>query len=408
MNFLYLNSNLSGIGDRIHDIILAYTYSKYIGCNKFYFHWKIIENTDSPAHIFHNNIYGQIRKDKTPFRNKDYLENNLLNYIIFPDDIIFVSEEELEKLKNNENNENNFLFNDYLGLSYSVYTFIDKFLLDGVFRKLQTRENPSDFPHPAAPLSGQDLQGSSENEDNKLKFIDMYYKNFNKINFKNIPEDIINIFENNEVITIHLRRGDKVVNDNGVSNNITYDDLNYVDNKTEEFINNCILLNYKNICFISDEKKVKDKYIEKFNDKCNIINIIGDEVSQTYYDIYSISHSKKVLLSQIFSAFSLTASLIGNKLKYAETQEDLSVYGSDGIRRDEREYDSNQEFSPEIGSSCMISDEIEQSNVPELYYIYNKGKIINDSFYKYKNIIYIENFFSEDPWRRWSLRKTPN
>ena len=358
MNFLYLNSNLSGIGDRIHDIILAYTYSKYIGCNRFYFHWKIIENTDSPAHIFHNNIYGQIRKDKTPFRNKDYLENNLLNYIIFPDDIFFVSDEELEKLKNNENNENNFLFNDYLGLSYSVYTFIDKFLLD-------------------------------ENEDNKLKFIDMYYKNFNKINFKNIPEDIINIFENNEVITIHLRRGDKVVNDNGVSNNITYDDLNYVDNKTEEFINNCILLNYKNICFISDEKKVKDKYIEKFNDKCNIINIIGDEVSQTYYDIYSISHSKKVLLSQIFSAFSLTASLIGNKLKYTVSREDSSVYGSSKV------YDSNQEFSPEIMPELPISGEIEQSKVPELYYIYKKGKIINDSFCKYKNIIYIEKFFSK-------------
>jgi hypothetical protein len=32
----------------------------------------------------------------------------------------------------------------------------------GVFRKLQTRENPSDFPHPASPLPGQALQGSAE------------------------------------------------------------------------------------------------------------------------------------------------------------------------------------------------------------------------------------------------------
>jgi hypothetical protein len=304
MNFIYLNSNKSGIGDRIHDIMLAYTYSQYMKCEKIYLHWIHSKNENDDIYLFNtNDIYGVTRKNKTPFRDKDYLLHNLLNYIIFPDNMIFVSEEELNNLKNNPNN---FLFSDYLGLQFSIYIFTNIFL-------------------------------QNENEINKIIFIENYFENFKKIKFKNIPENIINIFKENEIVTIHLRRGDKVINDNGVTNNITYNEIDNLNNITEEFINKCILLNYKNICFISDEKEVKNLYIEKFKDKCNIINIDGNEISQTYYDIFCMVNSKKILLSQMFSAFSLT--------------------------------------------SCLIGD-------TKLYYIYNKGKIIDMELNNYKNIIY--------------------
>jgi hypothetical protein len=304
MNFLYNNSNLSGIGDRLFDLILVYTYSKYLNYDKLYLSWKI-NNNDM---IYNDNPYAIARKEKTRFREKDYLLENLLNYLIFPDDIIFVTQEEL----NGMNNDNNYCFDEYMGLRYSVFTFIDKFL-------------------------------SNIDNNEKQIFINMYYENFKKITFKNIPSEIINYFKNNEIITIHLRRGDKVINDNGVSNNIENKDLIELNTITENFINKCISLNYKNICFVSDEQIVKQEFIQKFKDKCNIIDFKGDEISQTYYDIYCLTHSIINFLSQKFSVFSILSSMIG------------------GVK---------------------------------LYYVYEHGKIIDDKFKYYYNIDNYKNFYT--------------
>jgi hypothetical protein len=303
MNFIYNNSNLSGIGDRLFDLILVYTYSKYLNYNKLYLNWKV-NNHDM---IYDENIYSKTRKEKTPFREKDYLLHNLLNYLILPNDIIFIEKDELNNMGNNINNFN---FNEYMGLKYSVFTFINKY------------------------LSNLDL-------NQKNIFINMYYENFKKIQFKNIPSNIIELFNNNQIVTIHLRRGDKVIDDNGSTNNIENKDLNNLNFITETFINKCISLNYINICFVSDEKYAKEYFIEKFKDRCNIINFNGDEISQTYYDIYCLAHSKIIFLSQKFSVFSMFASMInGNKL----------------------------------------------------YYIYDDGKIIDDNFKSYYNIDNYKNF----------------
>ena len=37
--FIYLNSNKSGIGDRLMDLILVYTYSQYLNCERLYLTW---------------------------------------------------------------------------------------------------------------------------------------------------------------------------------------------------------------------------------------------------------------------------------------------------------------------------------------------------------------------------------
>jgi len=303
MDFIYLNSNLSGIGDRLFDIILLYSFAKFIGCNNFYLNWKV-NNNDI---VGNESIYSKLRNEKTPYRSKDYLLENLQTYITFPDNIHFVNQNEL----NSKINNSNFIFSEYMGLQYSVFTFIEKFL-------------------------------PNISEADKVKFTINYYNNFKLFTFKNIPENIRQTFINNNVITIHLRRSDKVVDDGGVTDGIETKDLDELDLITKNFINNCIKNGNINICFISDEKSVKDKYIEQFKDKCNVIYFNGDEISQTYYDLYCLSVSKNILMSQMFSVFSIIGSLLGNK--------------------------------------------------KTLYYIYNKKRIIDLMFNKYYNFKHIDEF----------------
>lgn len=271
-NFVYKKSNKSGIGDRLIDIILVYTYCKYLNCNKLFLHWyegdELIGNG--------NDIYSQARIKKTPNRKYDYLLKNFNKFVELPNDIIFVTIYQLNKLADDKTN--NIFFDEYLGVRYTVYEFIKHY----------------------------------EIKDKKT-FENMYFENFKKITFKNIPDEIINIFNVDNIITIHLRRGDKVVNDNGITNNITYYDLENLDNKTEKYITNLIDKNIK-VCIVSDEKDKRDEYLNKFK---NLLYFDGDNVSQTYIDLFCLSKSSEILLSQKFSSFSILACLINcSKLNY--------------------------------------------------------------------------------------------
>ena len=278
MNFIYQNSNISGIGDRLIDVILIYTYCKFLNYNKCYLNW--IE--DNHNMIYNNHIHTILRKNKTPFREKDYLLENLKQFLILPDDILFLNKHELDK---KIINKEDYIFNTYMGVKYSVFTFVDKYLF---------------------------------NEDDKTKqlFITNYFNNFKEIKFKNIDNNIQQILENKEIITIHIRRGDKVVNDGGISNNIQDNELQELDRVTFKFIDEMIEKGNKNICFVSDEVKVKNNYISKYQDKCNVINFNGNDISQTYIDLYCLSKSKDIFVSQKFSVFSLLGYLIGNSNLY--------------------------------------------------------------------------------------------
>jgi hypothetical protein len=266
--FIYRNPNKSGIGDRLLDLILVYTYSKYLNCSSLYLNWHISKS----EMVEHNNIYSKIRKSKTPFREFDYLLENLQKYIILPKDIIFVSKQEINK---SCNEKDNFVFKEHLCLS-TLYNFMNNYI----------------------------------KEDKRKSFEKSYFDNFNKIKFKNIPKEICDYFKNNEVVTVHLRRGDKVVNDGGTTNNITESSLSSLDKITIDTINKFYDLNYRYFNFISDEKKVRDHYISLFKNKINCKIFNGDQVSQTYYDIYCLVNSKKIILSQVFSAFSIFSSMI--------------------------------------------------------------------------------------------------
>ena len=266
--FIYSNSNLSGIGDRLLDIILVLTYANYLDYNKIYLFWKV-DNNDM---IGDKSYYSKLRRKKTPFRGVDYLLNNLQNYLILPSSINFKKIDELEKLKNDKNNYN---FNEYLGLRYTLYSFMNHY-----------------------------------NIENQEKFKKLYFENFNKIQFKNIPNEIINYFKNNDVITVHLRRGDKVDINDDANLGIKISDLDNLNNLTLKNIKLLQNKGFKYFNFVSDEKNTIDYFINILKNDLNCKYFKGNEISQTYYDLYSMAHSKKILLSQAYSSFSTFASMI--------------------------------------------------------------------------------------------------
>jgi len=67
---------------------------------------------------------------------------------------------------------------------------------------------------------------------------------------------------------------------------------------------------------INEINKIQSKYINMFEDKMNCISFDGDDISQTYIDIYCLVHSKKIILSQSFSVFSIFSSLVNKAELY--------------------------------------------------------------------------------------------
>lgn len=270
--FIYSNSNLSGIGDRLLDIMLVLTYANYLDYDKIYLHWRV-NNNDM---IGDKSYYSKLRREKTSFRGVDYLLNNSQNYLTLPSSINFVENDELEKLKNDNNNYN---FKEYLGLKYNLYSFMNHY-----------------------------------NIKDKKRFEKLYFDNFKKINFKNIPDEIIKYFKNNDVVTVHLRRGDKVAINDDANYGIKISNLDNLNNLTLKKIKLLQKKGFKYFNFVSDEKNTRDYFINILKSELECKYFDGDEISQTYFDLYSIAHSKKILLSQVYSSFSIFASMI-NKVE---------------------------------------------------------------------------------------------
>ena len=285
---IYFISNRSGIGDRMMDIILMYTFADCLNAD-LYLNW-----SDSEKMLMgeKTDIHSILRHDKTPYRAEDFKFKNFIKYIELPNNINFVSEFEIIKLTKLKNTIN---FFDYLGMQYSPYTFLDKY------------------------------QPNLSLEVKKI-FYDTLMNNFKLIKFKNISSDIINIFANNKIIVIHLRRSDKVVV-NPDEAAISVNELENLDSLTEKFCNYFISKGEKNILFVSDETQIKLKYYQKFKTKCNAIIINVEPVLQTYIDLYCLANASIILLSQKFSAFSLFASCINQSdLYYIYSSPILEAY----------------------------------------------------------------------------------
>lgn len=272
-------SNRSGIGDRIMDIILMYTFAQHLNC-ELYLLWN-----DESYHLMgdNNNYASKMRFQKTPYRSEDFKYKNLIKYISFPNNLNFINELQMFEMKNNNNN---FIFPHYLGMQYSPFTFLDKFIPEYTYT-----------------------------DTDKNIFIKNYLDNFSNIKFKNIPPKLIDLFTNKKIITVHLRRSDKVNNDPDAVG-VNLNEIKNLDIITEKIINYFINQGLIDIFFVSDEKKVKYEYYEKFKTKCNALIYDTDDISQTYIDLYCIAFSYKIIMSQNFSAFSLLGSFINQTELY--------------------------------------------------------------------------------------------
>lgn len=256
MNFYYINPPDSGLGDRLLDIFTIYSYSKFLKCDKVYVYWN------------YESCFNETRQNLK-------LEN-LLHYLELPEDLIFVK----NKIVIDYNDKNNIYFTDILS-AISLELFIEKYI-----------------------------------SINPEIFMDIYFDSFNKIKFSNIPKEVMNVFNDNFIVTIHLRRTDKI-SSNEYAHGVSIQELELLDTITQKFIDKQIEINNTNICIISDDVSVKNKYFEYNKNNCNLIRFdYNDNVLQSYVDLFCLVNSKKIFMSQKFSTFSIVGSLIRNAELY--------------------------------------------------------------------------------------------
>lgn len=270
MSFIWTNSSKSGLCDRLIDLFIIASVAKLYN-KELYLYWE-----QQPISDIQRNIWNKIRFD-------DYKIENVIQYFNFPDLIHFISKEELVEISSYH--DNNIIFNNYLGGVYSPITFYENFI-------------------------------------DKTYTLDTYLDIFNNIINKFKPTDkLLNLVKDipENIVSIHLRRTDKssihVSSDD--SHGVPLNEMDILNNNTKDIINKLISNGYNNLYFSSDCPLTKLEY-EKYYENYNIINFnINNNIEQTYIDIYVMSISKYIIMSQKHSSFSLFSSLINNsKLIY--------------------------------------------------------------------------------------------
>lgn len=266
MSFIWNNSSKSGLCDRLIDLFIITTYAQLYKKNLF-LTWEI-----QPINEIQKKIWN-------PIRFNDYKIENVKQYFQFPDCIHFLSNEELHnKIKNKKNED--IIFSNYLGGIYSPITFYENFI-DKNFKKEEYITLFQKLIHQFQPTQ-------------KLLNI-----------VSNIPENLI---------TVHLRRTDKSSKYVSPSDahGIDLKDIDNLNNKTINLINLFIKKDFHHFYFASDCPRTKQEY-EKYyqNQHQKIVNFkINQDIEQTYLDIYLMSQSKYIILSQRHSSFSLFSSMI--------------------------------------------------------------------------------------------------
>jgi len=267
MSIIWTNSTLSGLCDRLNDILILSTYAK-IKNKLLKFNYR--------KQPFGNSIQENLRP---LYRKQDYLLENIIKYIKLPDNIVIYKENEIITLDKDTDE----YFNNYLGGIYSPITFYSNF---------------------------------SSNLCSREKFIETFYNQTKQVLF-NINIDLSHY---DKLVSVHLRRTDKVSNYTNGHHGIKIEELNDLDSITNDIIQKFINKGYTNFYFCSDDKGILKNYIDKYNTKINVINnyfsdyisfnTLEDQIKSVYTDLYIMSNSKYIILSQKHSSFSLFASLI--------------------------------------------------------------------------------------------------
>ena len=281
MSLFWTNSTCSGLCDRLIDLFIVSSMAKLYNKNIYLF-WR-----EQPINEIQQSIWNKIRFN-------DYKIENVKKYFIFPEIIFIISEEELNNMiinSNELNKNNNTIFNIYLGGIYSPITFYENFI---------------------------DKKYSLES------YINIFLDLINQFKPTSKLLNLVNDLPKN-IISIHLRRTDKTTHlvSHIDSNGVAFYELEDLDSKTKKILNKILEEKEYYLYFSSDCNNTKilyeEEYQEKLNKGCilNFKNNIKDEIEQTYIDIYIMSISNYIIMSQRHSSFSLFSSLINkNNLIY--------------------------------------------------------------------------------------------
>jgi hypothetical protein len=279
---IWTNVTKSGLCDRLQDLFLVAAYANMINCD-LYLYWP-----EGQKDLQFNDFQ---LKTWPKSRWSDYLKNNLCSYFNLPNNVYFLND-------NDSNKEGYyFYFNDYLGGIFNRKTFSEKYNL------------------------------------NKLEF----YKFHDECLSQFTPKDkLVSLFNTSDNIdlAIHLRRTDKV---NSLPNfflEIHSSELQNLNDKTIQCILNEVQNNKEkkiNVYICSDCEDTKKYFNETISNVCNIIETpqINFDYEQTYIDLYYLSNSKKLIMSQKHSNFSYFSSSIKKNLLIYFYKENELISNSD-------------------------------------------------------------------------------
>jgi len=268
-SILWINPSITCLGDRLLDTMLLSTYAKFFDAN-LYFDWKDCPFTigqENPTYAYKEGV----NKEWDKVRFEDYRFENYTQYFNLP-----------KNIKINEQIDSpNYFFTDTLGGVISPFLFYQRYL-----HNICTYE---------------EFDKSFEETMSEFKPTD---KLINLVSNKLSPN-----------ISVHLRRTDKINKHGDYSTFMTYDGLDLLNDKTKDAIS---IFNNKDklFYFSSDDVEERNKYHLLYP---NHIEHDFDclAIEKTYIDLYMLSKSEYIILSQIHSNFSVFASYINkSKLVY--------------------------------------------------------------------------------------------
>ena len=266
---VWVNSTTSGLCDRLIDLSLMSTLASILGSD-LYLQWK----EHPPLNEFQRRVWPIERME-------DYKIENFKKFFSIPENVKIVN-----NLNTIDNSYRTHYFSDYLGGVYNSKTFHSRYA-----------STICDFS----------------------RFQEEYDKTLHNFKFLGNRSNEIEQFAPNRIdIGVHLRRTDKIT-DSPDPFQITTDQLTDLETKTNNFL--VSFLESKkgqvNLFLCSDSEQALSNFKEKYKSYPDLkifssLNHVNG-IEKTYFDIYFLSRSETILMSQKHSNFSIFSSLIGNK-----------------------------------------------------------------------------------------------
>ncbi len=300
---VWTNSPLSGLCDRLIDFFLIATYCKLNESN-FISVWRTLHSNTRDGKSFYqtNENNGEISKFFKEVRYSDYKHENFLKYFELPKNTL------IENYKLNILSFPNLsYFDGYIGGVESPITFYEKYVA-----------NDNRILNDNSPFK------KNKSNITKEEFVRTFYSVCNSFQptKKLIEISKIDVIPD---LTIHLRREDKIRLSKFNGELIDYRELNDLNDVTKLVIDSFLEKkpNAK-LLFCSDNEEEKLKFENQYIENIIKTPTFEFDFEQTYYDLYIMSISKNILLSQRYSGFSMFSSFI-NKNNFVYLLEDGQI-----------------------------------------------------------------------------------